>query len=374
LRSSILFISSCNSFHPFGSHIRPYQLSKGLINHGWKIDHICEYLKDERPINIIPVQYLGKSGSLLGRPHLLLRYTLDLIKLTRLGELYDIVYVHSLKNQLPYLVSNIGKSNAKVIIDFHGLKLLEAHGFDLYLYSLIEKWLCKKSDAIILASELTKKTLIRVGVPSSKLFVVPNGVNVEKFYPLCIEGKKIRQQLGFENKFVVALIAPPSSSNPEALELTEKIASICLKQLENISFMIIGCKSIQKKIQNMVYVGFVSDLNLYLNAADIAIVPIPNHMRHGGALNKVLEYMACGLPVISTRRGIEHITEALNGVHYLYSQPSSKDFVEKIFLLKEDDKLRVYIGENARKLMVDSYSWQLRAKQLNDIFEYILVK
>lgn len=109
-----------------------------------------------------------------------------------------------------------------------------------------------------------------------------------------------------------------------------------LSQLnEGIHLVLIGGGESEEELRSLVrslgleskvtFTGFVDfeDLPAYLSIADVAINPMePGLVSHSALPNKVLQYMAAGLPVISTRlRGLEGLFSDATGL-LLVSQPS----------------------------------------------------
>lgn len=92
-----------------------------------------------------------------------------------------------------------------------------------------------------------------------------------------------------------------------------------------------------------------------LSSFDIGIMPLPDDMWAKGKCGlKGLQYMALEIPTIMSPVGVneEIIQDGLNG--FLASDVN--EWVEKISLLIESEKLRQKIGKNARQTVVDKYS------------------
>ena len=119
---------------------------------------------------------------------------------------------------------------------------------------------------------------------------------------------------------------------------------------------------------NFKSVGFIDNIWEFLSMADIAIVPI---LKGGGTKLKVLDYLSVGLPVVTTKKGIEGI-DAKNNEHVIIVDSVDDEFIDKInyFIENEDEMLR--IGKNARKLAENKYDWNKIGYELNNLLEEIL--
>jgi len=88
-----------------------------------------------------------------------------------------------------------------------------------------------------------------------------------------------------------------------------------------------------------------------------------------GFCNAIIEYMACGVPVVATRVGgnPELVTEAENGFLVPIGDPEA--LAEKISLLIENEELRSSIGEANRRKVSEQYSLQVMLEQQTRYYE-----
>lgn len=100
--------------------------------------------------------------------------------------------------------------------------------------------------------------------------------------------------------------------------------------------------------------GFVTDIVPYLENSEIFVCPIRTS---GGMRMKVLSAMAAGLPVISTSLG----AEGLNGMHdgnELMIADDPHQFATTVEQLLKDKYKRIELATNARKVLLEYYSWE----------------
>jgi glycosyltransferase involved in cell wall biosynthesis len=113
--------------------------------------------------------------------------------------------------------------------------------------------------------------------------------------------------------------------------------------------------------------GFVSDLRPELAAAAAVVVPL---RLGGGTRLKIVEAMAMGKAIVSTTLGAEGI-EAVPGRDLLVEdQPAA--FADAINRLLAEPDLASRIGQSARRLAVERYSWSGAARALEDFYRRIL--
>ncbi len=101
----------------------------------------------------------------------------------------------------------------------------------------------------------------------------------------------------------------------------------------------------------------------YLNTADVCVNPDEyNPMNDKSTMNKVLEYMALGKPIVQfdLTEGKYSAQEAS-----LYADPNnSKDMAEKIVELIDNPEKRKAMGEFGRNRVVNELSWEHTSKAL----------
>lgn len=107
--------------------------------------------------------------------------------------------------------------------------------------------------------------------------------------------------------------------------------------------------------------GFVDDICSVLAEYPIMVNP----MRIGSGLkNKVLEAFAMGLAVVSTGVGIEALSMAREGIDYIRADEPEKT-ARAIKLLIEDEHRRFTMIESARKVVLEHYTWNRVARDLD---------
>ena len=120
-----------------------------------------------------------------------------------------------------------------------------------------------------------------------------------------------------------------------------------------------------KAARNVLMLGQISDeekLELY-ESADVALNP----MQSGSGTNiKMLDYMAAGLPVITTPTGARGL-EIESYTHTIVCD--LPDFPGKIREVLEDDQLRSRLIYNGRKLVHDKYEWKRIAEDMDKILK-----
>lgn len=253
--------------------------------------------------------------------------------------------------------------------------LLRIPGFAFLFRALVHR-----ADAIICESDHFRDRLHQIGVSPNKIFVLPNGIDLENFNPT---GKiDARRQLALpENKTIILNIGAMSPRKGQKY-LVEAIPEIIEKD-KNVQFIFIGDGEIRTELESLVSAGKLapyvlfpgmqkaSQIPLWLNAADIFVLP----SLFEGNPNVLLEAMACGLPVVSTTVGgiPEMVRDGQEGL--LGPPKSSQSLARHIASLIQDKTLREKLGQNALKIIRANYgSWERQSEKLISIYETLTAK
>ena len=113
--------------------------------------------------------------------------------------------------------------------------------------------------------------------------------------------------------------------------------------------------------------GFVEDLRPHLAAAAAVVVPL---RLGGGTRLKIVEAMAMAKAIVSTTLGAEGI-EAVPGREILVEDKPAA-FAGAVRRLLADPELAARIGQSARRLAVERYSWSGAAQALEGFYRRIL--
>ena len=109
--------------------------------------------------------------------------------------------------------------------------------------------------------------------------------------------------------------------------------------------------------------GYVDDPVPYIQKACAYIIPI---LSGSGTRLKILEAMSSGKAIISTSIGCEGI-EGKNMEHFLIADRPD-EFAEATFMVLKDAGLRTCLGENARRLAIEKYDWNVITEKLDQLY------
>ena len=113
------------------------------------------------------------------------------------------------------------------------------------------------------------------------------------------------------------------------------------------------------KSRNLQLTGWVDDLRCYYRQSRLFVAPMQIGI---GMQNKILEAMAMGMPVITSTLA----NNAIGGIHgkHVWIADTPEKVAEGISFLLNNTELAIRLGRNARKLMVEEFSWQNQNQRL----------
>lgn len=236
------------------------------------------------------------------------------------------------------------------------------------LIPAIERLAVVSSDHAITVSEDDKqKFMSAYSIGADEISLIPSGTHIDR--KLGKSSSKIRKSMGIDSGSTVILFHGTYSYTPnrEAIEQIEQYLSPAFEQYEDVVFVIAGKGVPIKQQDNINYVGFVDDLDSLLHTADIAVVPLKSG---GGTKLKMFDYMGAGLPIVTTEKGAEGI-RLEDKKHAFISSEIGPEMIENIKRCFDSECAQM-LGQNARELAAELYSWEKIGENLDVLYQNLL--
>jgi glycosyltransferase involved in cell wall biosynthesis len=217
------------------------------------------------------------------------------------------------------------------------------------IMSWMEKVLYSQSKKIIVLTEGIRDDICSRGWPESKVELVTCGVDFDRLYPDVPAADLTRERFGWQNKKVIMYFGALGEANNIPVILA---AALSLRHRSDILFVLVGdgmkrhATEQQVLVQGLVNVLMLSsvpknDARFYINAADICLVTLRDIPLFDGAIpTKLIDYMACGRPVICGVRGEARriVEDAQAGVAF---EPDDHEQLAGLVIELFDDKKRM---------------------------------
>lgn len=246
----------------------------------------------------------------------------------------------------------------------------------------IEMLLYKKAIHIVGVADSTVKILTERGVPSEKITIIKNGVDLELFHGNG-QQKVLKRKYGFGDKFVVSYIGTHGLSH--ALDKVLDTAQLLLDQ-RDILFLLVGEGAekenlIRKaKALNLPNVKFLDQIDKhqlpdYYGLSDIILVTLRKLPLFRSVIpSKIFEIMAMARPIIISVDGESRklVEEAQAGI---FAEPENPLMLkEKILELKNNPELCSKLGSNGRKFVEAHFDRNKLADQYQNLLHKLIGK
>ncbi|WP_165865871.1 glycosyltransferase family 4 protein [Lucifera butyrica] len=226
----------------------------------------------------------------------------------------------------------------------------------------IEQLCCMDSSLIMACSHDDGKLMENLyGTESSKITIVPNGVDTHKVK--FISWKERVQKKSNKEEFNCLFLGSQHGPNTDAVNLIIEHAH----HLSEVNFLIVGsvCRDFKPDCvpANVKLIGTVDDemKSALLEKADLAINP----MTYGSGTNlKMLEYFAAGLPVVSTPVGARGL-DLEDGKSAIITDINQFDNAIRLVRNSRTDEIDSLVN-TARRLVEKNFDWQVIAENLAD--------
>lgn len=359
-------IQTCKYFFPYitGAGIYVQQLSKNLVKRGHEVTvytPLRENTKECEIIDDIEIRRIPFS-------HLNYKLFNELMK-----QDYDILHAHAIWSHVPtsFFASKIKRK--KFIVTPHGSwQFIERNIFYESYYRTLWRAITKNSSALIVLNN-DEENSVKSWMPDKKVHRIPNAVDPYIFKP------RSRDNF-FENRGIkgdVVLFVGAMQKGKGIYVLLECIPCI-IKDYPNTHFVLVG-KEVENihplikkyKISRNVHIlGRISHRELLSCYSSADIFVAPSLYEPFGTV--YLESMASELPTIGTSVGgtTEIIDDMVNGI--LVEPRDSEQLAEGIKLLLSDEKLRKKLGKNARKKIIEKYSWEKITDQIENLYKEVM--
>jgi glycosyltransferase involved in cell wall biosynthesis len=270
----------------------------------------------------------------------------------RLGGLRLIIDAHNVESVLHQRLGRLMRSaraRAWYQIQARQLRRVEAEGF-------------RNAELVLCCSDADAR-FVRDLAPGARIEAVPNGVDTDYMTPAGAEAGA---------PTVVFLGSFGYSPNVDAVGwFHAEVLPLIWQRVPDCRFCIVGYgadrfASLAAQNPRIEIADNVPDIRPYLAQAWVVVVPL----RSGsGTRLKILDAMAMGKPLVSTRVGAEGIDLEARDAGYLAED--AQELARKTTLLLQDRGLREQMGQKGRRYAEEVFSWEVIGVRMTEIASQI---
>lgn len=353
------------------------EVTNALLDRGYRVSFLHFAQEDEdadpeetwRECQEVPIPFLYKSQI----------YTIPSLRSSRvltqaLRKLKpDIVHASLTLSPLDFLLPEICEElNLPLVATFHPAFARKRRnltsGTQHLTYQLYAPFLANYHRVIVF-SQIQHDLLVRLGVPRSRVAVIPNGVDAEKYSPGL---SKLKTELDARRVFVYqGRIAV--EKNLESLLKAWKRSEM----QEDSKLVIVGNGPLAPSLMSIygddigvIWMGFIADEQLriqILRGSDIFILP---SLVEGLSLS-LLEAMACGMACLATDAGADgEVLEEGAGI-VLNTNRVATQLQTLLPIFQDHSELTTLLGRKARQRVLDRYTLSRNITQLEELYRQV---
>lgn len=290
--------------------------------------------------------------------------------LSRFGQLRQVQHTDVIwleKEALPWIPAGIERvlmpSDVPVVTDYDDAVF---HRYDLHRLKIVRRGLGQKIDRVMGHSSLVMAGNAYLAeraqaAGASQIKIVPTVVDTENYSQKHDHGVADAPRIGW--------IGTPSTWREYMVPMMEMLAEVAETEGARVSVVGAGLSAIPHPILDNLPWAEATEA-AQIQAMDIGIMPLTDTpWARGKCGYKLIQYMACGLPVVASPVGVnaEIVEHGVNG----FLVTNEAEWREALTALLRDPELRQKMGEKGRRKIEQHYSLQTWgpkvARMLKDI-------
>ena len=382
-RRCIAMIAACPFPCPRGTPIRAFRMAEALALRGHEV-HVVTYHLGEvpspAPFHIHRIPRVATYRKLSAGPSLQKLVLLDPLLRGALGRVLrehpiEVIHAHHYEGLLVAL-SIPGRRRPPVVYDAHTLLESELPYYGLGLSRrmkrsvgrLIDRCLPGRAAHVVAVARSLRDRIIALGaVEAERVSLVENGVEPCLFdvpRTACPDGRRrvvfagnLAAYQGVELLFEAFRGVAARRDDVRLLLVTEAPLGAHADLIRRLG--------IAERVE-LVHASF-EELPAYLSAAHVAVNP---RVRCDGVPQKLMNYMACGCPIVSFAGSAAHLRHGVTG--WIVEGADPRAMTEAIIHLLDDRALARRLGAAAREQVRAEYGWQRTAERVEAVYARVL--
>lgn len=249
--------------------------------------------------------------------------------LKKCNEEYDLIYIKRLrmaqyakyfddKKVIIDLTDSLTKYYERVSKKVNGLKKI-LNLEEYFKHKISEKKVVNKYKSVVCSNEEKKYLINKLGCNVNNIYVVENLIDFD-LWDVPFNIKKLKEK----NKLVFSGMM---DYDPNIIAVNYFAKNVLDKLDSKYELYVIGKNKSKELISNkkIKYIGYVESMRDELSKYDIYVCPI---IAGSGVKNKILQAMSVGLPIVSTKLGVEGLNKECK--KYIYVVNDNFDFLNAI--------------------------------------------
>lgn len=281
-----------------------------------------------------------------------------------LARIRRVPFVLEIRDLWPQILVDMGRIRAGSLV--HRL----VRGLELFLY--------RRADAIVVLAHGVAQAIAEDGIPLERIHFIPNAADPGDFEPTAPR-EELRRRYGFDG---VTIIYAGAHGPANGLDFVLDAAADVARDLPEVRFVLVGdglskpalmARAARKRLDNVIFLEPVPkqeipDLLAATDAGLHVLADLPLFL-YGVSPNKLFDYMAAGLPVLTNTAGeVGEIVKG-NDAGIVVEPAQLASGVRQ--LVAAGPRQRRRWGENGRRYTALERSRSLMARRLGELLDLL---
>ena len=235
-----------------------------------------------------------------------------------------------------------------------------------------------QADAVICPSRVTAAFLESLGIEPERLTVIPNGMDPAQFVTTPLPPPRATAQLLYVGTLadwqglplLLEALALVRQRHAVQLRIVGSGRARQRRRLERCTqrFALEGAVSVLQPIEQQLVPALIAD-------ADLCLAPLSYNERNvtqGCCPLKVIEYMACGRPVVAANLPVvrELVRDGVDGL--LFEPDSASELARSILRVLEQRELALHLAQSAARRAHNQFTWHRAQQALLAVYDDLL--
>ena len=278
----------------------------------------------------------------------------------------------------PYILRQVLQIDTPLVATVHGVTRLVTSSSDRTRSLMTANF--QRVDWLIAVSNYVKEVITEYGADSSRLTVIPNGVDIDLFAPSETSEARARLDLPAD-RFIVLYTG--NLIPAKGVDVLLRACQVNAAKHPNILLIAIGQGPERDNLvklatdlgiaERVTFAGYkpLSEMPLWYQASDVFVLP----SRAEGFGLSALEAMSCGKPVIVSCPPVgEHDFVWQNRTGLLIDYGHTEELAQALDHMASSPDLVQRLGTEARKLVARDFNWDIIGRKTAQVYLHLLAK
>jgi glycosyltransferase involved in cell wall biosynthesis len=383
---SVAVVAACPFPYSRGTPIRIHRLSNAIAEQGVQVHVITYHLgqpADDAVYQVTRIPRIRTYNRYNPGPSYQKLLVVDPVLAVTLRRLltrcsFDLIHAHHYEGLAVALAARNPRRHP-IVYDAHTTleselpyyRLGISQTFKRALGRQLDHWLPRRADHVITVTERISQRLVREArIPEERITVISNGVEMEPFL-------NTRRPERENRASVNTVIFSGNLANYQGIELLLHAFRLVVETRPDARLLIVSGSSFSNYRNLVSELGIGNNIDVHdadfselpalLASADVAVNPRTDC---DGIPQKLLNYMAAGLPIVSFAGSAVSLDHGETG--WVVENGDIPGFARGIIHLLTDAALAGRLGRNARAAGRLEYSWDRSAEKAISVYEQVL--